>query len=292
MPTVRVELQVTTEEPFQAQEPWEEEVVVRKAGWFRKAITGKRTTTRTVTSHRAVTRATTATLEFCEVPAGTFLMGSEEQEPIHPVTLTRGFFLGRYPVTQAQWEAVMGSTPSQFPGADRPVEQVSWNDCQAFIERLNAARQGTFRLPTEAEWEYACRAGSPGRFCFGDDDALLEDYGWYAANSGGQTRPVGQKRPNPWGLHDMHGNVWEWCQDWYDEYREGPAIDPQGARSGLISARVFRGGCWRGGPDFAASAHRGGRGAIYRAGILGLRLAWLPAAEVPEPLSTPTRSAS
>jgi formylglycine-generating enzyme required for sulfatase activity len=210
--------------------------------------------------------------EFCPIPAGTFLMGSKQEQPIHPVTLTRPFDMGRFPVTQAQWEAVMGANPSQFQGADRPVEQVSADDCREFIARLNASGVGTFRLPTEAEWEYACRAGSTGKFCFGDDERLLGDFAWTSSNSDGQSQPVGRKKPNAWGLHDVHGNVWEWCQDWWDDYLPGPATDPQGAPSGFMGARVFRGGCWRGGADFAACAHRGGRGAGYKASILGLRL--------------------
>jgi formylglycine-generating enzyme required for sulfatase activity len=219
-----------------------------------------------------VTRRSSVRLELCEVPAGTFLMGSEREEPVHQVTISRGFLLGKYPVTQALWEAVMGRNPSGFLGPDRPVEQVDFNDAQAFVARLNAAGQGTFRLPTEAEWEYACRAGSTGRFCCGDDDAALGDYAWTSANAGGQSHPVGQKRANAWGLHDMHGNVWEWTLDFYGDYPAGPVTDPQGATVGLLGARVFRGGCWRGGPDFAASAHRGGRGPAYKGAILGLRL--------------------
>jgi formylglycine-generating enzyme required for sulfatase activity len=203
-------------------------------------------------------------------------MGSELEEPVHQVTISRTFRLGKYPVTQAQWEAVMGANPSQFRGADRPVEQVTWNDCQAFLARLNATGRGRFRLPTEAEWEYACRAGTTGRFCCGDDEDHFGDFAWFSANSEGQTQPVGLKRPNAWGLHDMHGNVWEWCQDWYGDYGPEPVTDPPGASVGLISARVFRGGCWRGGPDYAASAHRGGRGATFRGGILGLRLVFDP----------------
>jgi formylglycine-generating enzyme required for sulfatase activity len=270
-------MQQTIEEPYQEQESYQEEVVVKEAGWFSKAVTETQTNTRTVTRIRSVTRATSARFDFCVVPAGTFLMGSDKEVPVHPVTITRNIHMGKYPVTQAQWEAVMGSNPSHFKGADRPVEQVSWGDCQGFIERLNSSGNGTFRLPTEAEWEYACRAGASGRFCFGDDEGQLGDYAWYSANSGGQTQPVGEKKPNAWGLHDMHGNVWEWCQDWWDDYSAGPATDPQGASSGFLGARVFRGGCWRGGADFAASAHRGGRGSDYRAGILGFRLVCLSA---------------
>jgi formylglycine-generating enzyme required for sulfatase activity len=216
-------------------------------------------------------------LDLCEVPAGRFLIASDREPPLHPVTLTRPFLLGRTPVTQAQWAAVMGRNPSAFQGPDRPVENVSWDDCQGFLARLGEAGAGAFRLPTEAEWEHACRAGGAGRFCFGDDEALLEDYAWTSANAGGQTQPVGLKRPNAWGLHDLHGNVWEWCQDWWDEYPPGEAIDPAGPAAGFMGARVFRGGCWRGGPDFAASAHRGGRGPAYRGPILGLRVVFEPA---------------
>jgi len=272
MLTIDLELRLSIEEPCQEEETFQEEFVIKEAGWFGKAVTGSRTATRTVTKQRTVTRTASVRFEFCPTPAGTFLMGSELQGPIHQVTLSRPFHMGRHPVTQAQWEAVMGANPSTYRGADRPVEQVSWDDCQAFVGRLNAAGQGTFRLPTEAEWEYACRAGAPGTFCFGDDERLLDGYGWYSANSGGQTQPVGQKKPNAWGLHDVHGNVWEWCQDWWDDYGAGPVTDPQGAPAGFMGARVFRGGCWRGGADFAASAHRGGRGAAYRAAILGFRL--------------------
>jgi formylglycine-generating enzyme required for sulfatase activity len=217
-------------------------------------------------------------MELCEVPAGSFLMGDARNGPVHPVTITRPFLLGRHPLTQAQWEAVTGANPSAFRGADLPVEQVSWDDCDGLVRRLGAAGGGRFRLPTEAEWEYACRAGSGGRFCFGDEEGQLDAYAWTSANSGDRTHPVGAKRPNAWGLHDMHGNVWEWCADWWDDYAAEPAIDPQGPPAGFMGARVFRGGCWRGGADFAASAHRGGRGAAYKAPILGVRLVWEPGA--------------
>jgi formylglycine-generating enzyme required for sulfatase activity len=276
MLTVEREFELRIEEPHEDEETFQEEVVVREAGWFRKAVVETRTGTRSVTRTRAVTRRTSARFELVPVAAGTFLMGGAREPPVHEVTLTRPFHLGRFPVTQAQWEAVMGENPSAFRGADRPVEQVSWDDCQAFLARLNAAGPGTFRLPTEAEWEYACRAGATGRFCYGDDVHRLGDFAWTSENSGGETRPVGGKRPNAWGLHDVHGNVWEWCQDFWDDYAEGPVKDPQGAPTGFLGARVFRGGCWRGGADYAECAHRGGRGAAYRASILGLRLAYDP----------------
>ena len=137
------------------------------------------------------------------------------------MTITKPFYLGKYEVTQEQWEAVMGSNPSHFKGPKNPVEQVSWDDCQQFLVKLNAKSGGQgskFVLPTEAQWEYACRAGSTGKFCFGDDEKQLGEYAWYEANSGDKTHPVGEKKPNTFGLHDMHGNVWEWCQDWYGEY--------------------------------------------------------------------------
>jgi formylglycine-generating enzyme required for sulfatase activity len=148
------------------------------------------------------------------VQPGSFLMGSErgddDEAPVHEVTISQPFYLGKYEVTQAQWKKVMGSSPSRFKGANRPVEQVSWYDCQEFIEKLNSKGNGVFRLPTEAEWEYACRAGTT------DDYAgNLDEMGWYDKNNVGKTQPVGKKKANPWGLYDMHGNVSEWCQDWH-----------------------------------------------------------------------------
>ncbi len=192
-------------------------------------------------------------LEMVLIPAGEFLMGSPDsdkhalpsEKPQHRVRITRPFYLGKYLVTQEQWEAVMGSNPSHFKGSKNPVEQVSWEDCRGFVEKLSAKRGGgKFLLPTEAQWEYACRAGSTTRYCFGDEESGLGEYAWYAANSGITTHPVGGKKPNAWGLYDMHGNVWEWCQDWYDEgyYANSTTDDPTGPSGG--SFRVLRGGCW------------------------------------------------
>jgi formylglycine-generating enzyme required for sulfatase activity len=203
-------------------------------------------------------------MEFVLIPAGTFIMGSpdsdpdahDREKPPHQVTLSQDFYLGKYPVTQAQWEAVMGTNPSRFfKGADRPVGQVSWDDVQAFMQKLNE-REGVdhYRLPTEAEWEYACRAGSGTRYHFGDDAARLSDYAWYRANSEGQTHPVGQKQPNAWGLYDMHGNVWEWVQDWYGAYTANPVTNPIGPTSG--ADHVIRGGCWSHPARHARSAFR------------------------------------
>ena len=185
----------------------------------------------------------------------------------------KNFKMGKYEVTQAQWAAVMGENPSWFKGANNPVEKVSWNDCKAFLEKLNARpevkKSGlTFRLPTEEEWEYACRAGSTGAYGGNGD---LNDMGWYYGNSNRKTHPVGQKQANAWGFFDMHGNVEEWCNDWCERY-SGNATDPKGPPSG--GARVLRGGSYTLRAQFCLSAERsngepGERGYTGR----GLRLA-------------------
>ena len=148
-------------------------------------------------------------------------------------------------MTQEQWQAVMGTNPSRFPGdPKRPVESVSWNDAQEFLRQLSEKEGKLYRLPTEAEWEYAARAGSKATYCFGDDAKLLREYAWYGENSGNRTHPVGQLKPNAWGLYDMHGNVWEWVQDWYtaDYYQQSAFIDLQGPEE--RGYRVLRGGSW------------------------------------------------
>jgi formylglycine-generating enzyme required for sulfatase activity len=182
-------------------------------------------------------------MEMVLIPPGEFMRGSE----VHKVNITKPFYLGKFEVTQAQWEAVMGNNPSGFKGQKNPVEQVSWDDCQRFLDKLNAktgGQGGKFVLPTEAQWEYACRAGSTKKYCFGDDKARLENYAWYKNNSDGKPHAVGEKKPNAWGLYDMHGNVCEWCADLYDfgYYAKSPADDPRGPTKG--SVRVFRGGGW------------------------------------------------
>ena len=197
------------------------------------------------------------------IPAGTFLMGSPESKedrkddegPQHEVTITKPFYMGIYPVTQAQYEAVLQKTPSAFKVKDRPVEQVSWDNAFAFCKKLSSVTDRVISLPTEAQWEYACRAGSTTTYSFGDSDSRLDSYGWYDENSGEGTHPVGQKKPNAWGLYDMHGNVWEWCSDWYvDSYANADVRDPKGPSSG--TARVLRGGSWHSLPRRCRSATR------------------------------------
>lgn len=212
---------------------------------------------------------------FVYIPGGSFMMGSpkgtgeEEEHPRHRVRLD-GFWMGKYEVTQAQYQAVMGTNPSSFKGGDRPVESVNWNDAVEFCRRFNGQYGVGARLPTEAEWEYACRAGTRTRFYWGDE--VNDDYCWYAGNSNMETSPVGTKKPNTWGLYDMSGNVLEWCLDWYDEnyYKGSPERNPIGPQQGRF--RVIRGGCWDNGvDDFVRSGFRhycpptiGGNGSGFR----------------------------
>jgi formylglycine-generating enzyme required for sulfatase activity len=194
-------------------------------------------------------------IEFVLIPVGTFAMGSEAQGAVHQVTLSQPFYMSRYAVTQAQWIAVMRKNSSRFQGEHHPVENVSWEDVQEFIRWLNAREGGKqYRLPTEAEWEYAARAGSMTIYSSGDDVSQLGEHAWYATSAGGVTHPVGQLRPNAWGLYDMYGNVWEWVQDWYGAYPTEAVTDPQGPSLGSI--RVLRGGSWRSGSKDCRSANR------------------------------------
>jgi formylglycine-generating enzyme required for sulfatase activity len=202
-------------------------------------------------------------IELVLIQPGSFLMGDEtgdaEEKPVHKVTIGKPFYLGKFEVTQEQWEAVMGGNPSHFKGKKNPVERISWEACQEFIKKLNekfADSGAIFSLPTEAQWEYACRAGSSTRFCFSDEEAGLAEYGWFADNAGGKTHPVGEKKQNAWGLYDMHGNVWEWCADWYDGnyYRQSPANDPAGPTA--VSSRILRGGSWGDPGPYCRSAYR------------------------------------
>ena len=224
-------------------------------------------------------------MEFVLIAPGTFEMGSPETEsrwydnevPVHQVTLSQPFYLGKYEVTQGQWTGVMGSNPSYFSACGRncPVEGVSWEDAEAFIAELNR-REGVevYRLPTEAEWEYAARAGTQTTYHFGTDASQLGAYAWYWYNSDFGTRPVGQKRPNAWGLYGMLGNVREWTADWYGPYSGSPATDPRGPSTG--AGRVNRGGNWGGTPGDCRVATRYGDSPGDRTRYLGLRLARTP----------------
>lgn len=215
--------------------------------------------------------------DFVWIGPGTFEMGSLSTEPghnpdesLHKVKLTRGFWMGRFEVTQAQWETVMGTNPSFFKGAELPVEQVSWNDVQTFLDKLNAEFGSSFRLPTEAEWEYACRAGERSAYSFGDESAMLGDYAWYGGNSENRPQPVGLKEANAWGLYDIHGNVWEWVADWADAYPNQDLIDPNGPAQG--SLRVGRGGSWSVGPENCRSADRSASAPDNHGPDLGFRI--------------------
>jgi len=225
-------------------------------------------------------------MTFKLIPAGTFIMGSssdelgrDSDETQHQVTISQSFYMQTTEVTQEQWEAVMGSNPSWYSscGSDCPVEYVFWNDVQTFITTLNNMGQGTYRLPTEAEWEYAARAGSTAAFANGNItvtdcgyDPKLDAMGWYCYNSGNMTHPVAQKQPNAWGLYDMHGNVWELCQDLYGDYPSSAVTDPTGPYIG--SDRVMRGGSYFNYARHCRSAKRGYDSLIYRYDTIGLRL--------------------
>jgi len=217
-------------------------------------------------------------MEFVWIPPGTFMMGSAENVPgrreneeQHEVTLTEGFYMQTTEVTQGQWGVVIGSNwrhllrvaaanPKGWTGFGEcdacPMDSVTFGDVEDFLRKLNQREGGSrYRLPTEAEWEYAARAGSTTRFSFGDDDAKAGEYAWFRSNSGFKTHPVGQKKPNAWGLYDIHGNVYEWCQDWYGDYPSGSVTDPTGPPSG--THKVYRGGAWdRRGPNYLRSAYR------------------------------------
>ena len=202
----------------------------------------------------------------------------DDDEIPHQVTLTKPFELGVYQVTQAQYQKVMGTNPSHFKGPQNPVEQVSWDEAVEFCRKLSAlpaekAAGYVYRLPTESEWEYACRAATRTEYSFGDGDSELGDYAWYKDNSGGTTHPVGEKKPNPWGLYDMHGNVFEWCQDWYGDYPSGAVTDPTGPSScSLGSLRVNRGGGWNVDSEFCRSAFRFRGSPDDRGSDLGFRV--------------------
>lgn len=216
-------------------------------------------------------------IEFTWIAAGRFLMGSDRglelERPVHPVEIARAFLLGTYPVTQAEWRAVMGANPSEFPGDRRPVENISWEDTQAFCRSLARRTGRRVRLPTEAEWEYACRAGTTTEYFFGDDPAPLPDYAWFDVNSGEGTSPVGVRRPNPWGLHDLLGNVWEWCEDvWRGDYEGAPADGRARSDGEGQPRRVLRGGSWNYDAFRCRSAYRSREWKDFATNHFGLRV--------------------
>jgi formylglycine-generating enzyme required for sulfatase activity len=254
-------------------------------------------------------------IETVEIPGGRFRMGSpagkgySDEKPEHDVSVS-AFHLGKYPVTQAQWRAValsprverdLSPTPAFFRGDRLPVEQVSWLDAREFCARLSQLKGETYRLPSEAEWEYACRAGQPTAYCFGDDEGQLGDYGWYANNSGNspldadrlwqetkqdvdqyssrlnvngnRTHPVGERKPNAWGLYDMHGNVWEWCEDkWHDNYEGAPEDGSAWTSGSDLELRLLRGGSWSAFAVHCRSAYRIGNDAVNRLRNIGFRV--------------------
>jgi len=222
-------------------------------------------------------------MKFIYIQPGIFMMGSPKDEKgrdsneiHHQVTLTKGFYMQTTQVTQKQWKALKGNNPSNFNGCEEsPVEQVSWDDVQDFIKKLNS-KEGSdkYRLPTEAEWEYACRAGSNTIYCFGNDKNRLKEYAWYDKNSDNQTHPVGQLNPNDWGLYDMHGNVWEWCSDWFGDYPASPVSEPAGPISG--KRRVLRGGSWYENEWYCRSASRKEDFPESRYSNYGFRLVRIP----------------
>ncbi len=215
-----------------------------------------------------------------EIPGGSFMMGGnryDDEKPIHKVTIQHKFLMSKYPITQAQYEAIMGNNPSYFSKAetasllkgippaplakggwgDNPVEQVSYDMAQAFCQKLSAKTGKEYKLPTEAQWEYACRAGSTTEYYFGDDVNELEEYAWYGENSNSQTHQVGKKKPNKWGLYDMVGNVWEWCEDnWEDNYNNHPT-DGSAVKNNSDTF-VLRGGSWNDIDNYCRSANRYG----------------------------------
>ena len=217
-------------------------------------------------------------IDMVRVEAGTFTMGAtpkmgdpfDADKPAHRVTLTNDYYIGKYEVTQALWKAVMGNNPSNFKGDNLPVEQVSWYDCQDFLSKLNRITGKTFRLPTEAEWEYAARGGNKSRgYQYSGSNNTL-DVAWFRDNSGSNTHAVGTKQPNELGIYDMSGNVREWCQDWKGEYSSSSQVNPTGANSG--SDRVFRGGSWSGEARYCRSSYRLYYTPDYSNYSLGLRL--------------------
>ena len=220
-------------------------------------------------------------MELVLIPAGSFRMGGDKkleqaedhETPRHIVKISNTFYMGKYEVTQSQWSEIMNNNPSEFKEDIRPVERVTWNDVQEFIQQLNNKEEtNKYRLPTEAEWEYAARADTESTYCFSGDIQILSQYAWYRKNSAGKTHPIGQLKPNAWGLYDIHGNVHEWCQDWFDKnyYSQSPSNSPLGPSSGL--AKVSRGGDWGNEDWYCRCASRSLSSPNRRSNRLGFRL--------------------
>jgi formylglycine-generating enzyme required for sulfatase activity len=209
-----------------------------------------------------------------------------DEKPAHEVTLTKPFYVGKFEVTQEQYQQVMDDNPSHFKGRDLPVEMVSWEDAQAFCKKASEVARSTgsrgdpegrptvIRLPTDAEWEHSCRAGTKTTYCTGDTHGDRDRTAWYYENSNNTTHPVGEKTPNAWGVHDMHGNVWEWCQDLYDRYKAEAVVNPQGPAEG--ARRVLRGGSWGYAPGNCRSADRFGSHPDSRGDFVGFRVVVVP----------------
>jgi len=221
-------------------------------------------------------------INFVFIPAGSFNMGSIyvnagfDEKPAHKVTITNGFYLSATEITQKQWRAVMGrSAPCKFKGDDLPADSVSWNDCMDFVNKMNEVeKKKIYGLPTEAEWEYACRAKSSTQYCFGDETDVVDEYGWHFGNSNNAPHPVGLKKPNAWGLYDMHGNVWEWCLDNYAEYMPFELIDPRGPvlNASDDDKKLIRGGGWYNPQDGCTSTNRDAAAPSKRSSDMGMRL--------------------
>lgn len=215
------------------------------------------------------------------IPKGSFAMGSKsgtpaaarlDEQPQHTVSV-ESFMVGKYEVTQEQWQAIMGTTPSFFKGPTLPVESVSWNDIQKFLVKLSAKAGKKYRLPTEAEWEYAARANTKSDYAVGDDINKIKDTAWYLRNANEKTHPVGSKLPNQFGVHDMQGNVAEWTQDCWNKNYDGAPVDGSAQLSGTCAIRVIRGGAWNYFPELLYSAHRFQSVVDYRYYCFGFRIA-------------------
>ncbi|MFA4985808.1 MAG: formylglycine-generating enzyme family protein [Candidatus Brocadiia bacterium] len=228
-----------------------------------------------------------APFRLVAISPGSFMMGSnkgdEQEKPVHKVKLTKAFFMSATEITQAQYKAVTETSPSFIPGDDNPVENISWQDAVDFCLKVTESERGkghlpdgyAYRLPTEAEWEYCCRAGNTKEYCFGDDKSMFSGYGWFLTNANSLTHPVGTKKPNAWGLYDMHGNVREWCQDWFaDKYPSDEQADPEGPAKGEI--KVYRSGYFMSKPEGARSASRGASAPISKAVDQGIRVVAAP----------------